>query len=59
VDGFDKDQATGETDESRVAGVGFVAAHCDAFEAFQLADGLLDAGSELVEELWEEPASLL
>jgi len=34
-----------EADDSRVADVGLLAAHGDAFEAFELADRLFDAGA--------------
>ena len=58
VDGFHQYHSAGKTDEGCVAGAGFVAAHGDAFEALELADGLFDAGPQTVEALWEEPASL-
>jgi len=45
VDGFNQYQRACEADDSRVADVGLLAAHGDAFEAFELADRLFDAGA--------------
>ena len=59
VDGFHQDQGARETHDRRVAGDCLFAAHSDALEAFELADGLLDARPELVETLRKEPASML
>ena len=54
MDGFDQDEGASESDESAIAVLGFVAAHGDSPEAFQLADRLLDSGACLVEPSWEE-----
>jgi hypothetical protein len=59
VDGFDQYHGAGKVDEGAIAGAGLVAAHGDTLEAFQLADGLFDAGAQLVERLGEETAPLL
>ena len=45
MDGFDQDQGASESDEGGVAFGGLLAAHGDALEALQLADGLLDPGA--------------
>ena len=42
VDGFDQDEGGGEGDERAEVGGGFFAAQGDAFEAFELPDGLFD-----------------
>ena len=51
VDGFDQDHGTGESDDCAVTGRRLLAAECDALEALELAHGLLDAGTSLVEQL--------
>ena len=45
VDGFNQYQRACEADDGRVADVGLLAAHGDAFEAFEFADRLFDAGA--------------
>ena len=45
VDGFNQYQRACKADDGRVADVGLLAAHGDAFEAFELADRLFDAGA--------------
>ena len=54
MDGFDQDEGAGEGDEGSVVLRGLLASQCDAFEALELADGLLDAGSAFVEHFGEE-----
>ena len=54
MDGFDKHQATGKACECGKRSCGFVAAQGDALEAFELAHGLLDAGTALVEDIGKE-----
>src|SRR5215211_5557191 len=54
VDGFDDDEAEGESDESAEVLVGFLATQGDALEALELADQLLDAGARPVERLRKE-----
>ena len=49
VDGFDQDEGSGKCDERAEVCGGLFAAQGDAFEAFELADGLLDAGPSPVE----------
>ena len=44
VDGFDQDERAGEGNEGSEVLGGLLAAQGDAFEAFELADGLFDAG---------------
>ena len=53
VDGFHQDEAAGERDEGGVVLGRFLAAQDEAFEALELAHGLLDAGAVLVEGLGE------
>lgn len=53
VDGFNQDEAAGERDERRIVLCGFLASQGDALETLELADGLLDPGSSLVEDLGE------
>ena len=48
VDGFNQYQCASEADEGGVAGCGLIAAHGDAFEAFEFADRLLDACASAV-----------
>ena len=45
MDGFNQYQRACEADDGRVADVGLLAAHGDAFEAFEFADRLFDAGA--------------
>ncbi len=59
MDGFDQDQATCEADNGGVAFRGLFAAQGDALEPFQLADGLLDPGAGLVEQLRKETRLVL
>ena len=59
VDGFNQHQPACKTDDGGVADVGLFAAHGDAFEPLELADGLFDPRPEFVETLGKEAASLL
>jgi len=59
VDGFNQHQPACKTDDGGVADVGLFAAHGDAFEPLELADGLFDARPEFIETLGKEAASLL
>ena len=59
VDGFNQHQPAGKTDDGRVAGVGLLTAHGDAFEPFKLADRLFDACPEFIEALREKAPPLL
>src|SRR4051794_7759193 len=52
VDGFDDDEAEGESHEGSEVLVGFLTTERDALEALELADQLLDAGA--VERLRKE-----
>ena len=54
VDGFDQDEGASKGDECTVAVLGFITTHGNALEALQLADGLLDSGTRLVEQSWKE-----
>jgi hypothetical protein len=54
VDGFDQDKGASKGDECTVAVLGFVTTHGNPLEALQLADGLLDPGTGLVEQSWKE-----
>ena len=54
MDGFDDDEAEGESDERAEVLVGFLATEGDALEALELADQLLDAGACPVERLRKE-----
>lgn len=54
VDGFDQDEAAGESDDEGVVLGGFLTPQGDALEPFQLAHGLLDPRAGLVEDLGEE-----
>ena len=62
VDRFDQDEGSGEGNERAEVCGGFFAAQGDAFEAFELADGLFDAGPSSVERpceaLWPVPGVL-
>ena len=49
VDGFDQDEGGGEGDEGAEVCGRLFAAQSDAFEAFELPDGLFDAGPSPVE----------
>ena len=59
VDGFDQDEGASESDECAIAVLGLVTAHGDLLETLQLADGLLDPGAGLVEQLREKAGSVL
>jgi len=59
VDGFGPYQPASKADDGCVADIGLVATKGDAFEALELADRLFDAGSEFVETLRKEAASVL
>ncbi len=59
VDGLNQHQTAGETDDGRVADVGLLAPHGDAFEPLELADCLFDARPQFVEALREKTSSLL
>ena len=48
VDGFNQHQPACKTDDGGVADVGLFAAHGDAFEPLELADGLFDARPEFI-----------
>jgi len=54
VDGFDQDEGASKGYECTVAVLGFITTHGNALEALQLADGLLDSGTRLVERSWKE-----
>jgi hypothetical protein len=54
VDGFNQDEGAGKGDECAVAVLGFVTTHGNPLEALQLADGLLDSGTRLVEQSGKE-----
>ena len=54
VDGFDQDEGASKGDECTVAVLGFITTHGNPLEALQLADGLLDSGTRLVEQSWKE-----
>ena len=49
MDGFDQDEGGSESDEGAEVCGGFFASQRDALEAFELADGLFDAGPPPVE----------
>ena len=49
MDGFDQDEGSGESDERAEVCGGLFAAQSDAFEAFELSDGLFDARPSPVE----------
>jgi hypothetical protein len=59
VDGFDQDESCGEGDDGGEVSPGLLAAECQALEAFELADGLLDPGSAAIERLREEARLVL
>ena len=59
VDGFNQDEGASENDECAIAVLDFVAAHGNSLEALQLADRLLDSGTGLVEQSWEETGPVL
>ena len=59
MDGFNQHQPACKTDDGGVADVGLFAAHGDALEPLELADGLFDARPEFIETLGKEAASLL
>ena len=54
VDGFDEDERQCEGDERAVVLCRFLASECDAFEALELADGLLDAGAAPIDRFGKE-----
>jgi hypothetical protein len=54
VDGFNQDETASKCHEGTVAFGGLLASQGDALEAFQLADGLLDARAGSVEHFREE-----
>ena len=54
MDGFDDDEAEGESDEGSEVLVGFLAPEGDALEALELANQLLDAGAGAVKRLRKE-----
>src|ERR1700686_4108796 len=54
VDGFDQDERASERDEGSEVLRGLLATQGDPFEAFDLADTLLDAGASLVENAGKE-----
>jgi len=54
VDGFDEDEGASEGNQGSVVPGGLFAAECDAFEALELADRLLDPGSAFVEDPGKE-----
>jgi hypothetical protein len=54
VDGFCPDKGASEGDKSGEVLRGFLAAQRDPLEAFELADGLLNAGAGFVKGTWEE-----
>ncbi len=54
MDGFDEDERTSEGNQGSVVPGGLFAAECDAFEALELADGLLDPGPAFVEDPGKE-----
>ena len=53
MDGFDQDEGGGESDERAEVCGGFLATQGDAFEAFELPDGLFDACPPPVERFCE------
>lgn len=55
MDGFGEDNEEGECDEGAVVLRGLLAAQGDAFEALELADGLLDPGASPVEGFGKVP----
>ena len=59
VDGFNQHQPACKTDDGGVADVGLFAAHGDALESLELADGLFDPRAEFIEALRKEAGSLL
>ena len=54
VDGFNQDEAECQGYEGSVVLRGLLASECDAFEALEFADGLLDACPRLVEYFRKE-----
>ena len=54
VDEFGQAQASGEADDGLEVTGGFFAAQCDAFEALEPAEAVLDAGAGFVERPGEE-----
>ena len=59
VDGFDENEGEAESDEGAVVLGGFLAAEGNPLEAFELADGLLDAGAAAVERAREKGGRVL
>ena len=58
VHGFDRDEAECQGYEGSVVLRGLLASECDAFEALEFADGLLDACPRLVEYFRKECRSI-
>jgi hypothetical protein len=58
VHGFDRDEAECQGYEGSVVLRGLLASKCDAFEALEFADGLLDACPRLVEYFRKECRSI-
>ena len=58
VDGFNQDEAECKGYEGSVVLRGLLASECDAFEALEFADGLLDACPRLVEYFRKECRSI-
>ena len=59
MDGFNQHQTARKTDDGRVADIGLLAPHGDAFEPLELADCLFDARPQFIEALREKTSSLL
>jgi hypothetical protein len=59
VDGFNQDKSASKRNECAVALLSFVTTHGNSLEALQLADGLLDSGTRLVEQPWKEVGLVL
>ena len=58
VHGFDRDEAECQGYEGSVVLRGLLASECDAFEALEFADGLLDACPRLLEYFRKECRSI-
>ena len=54
VDGFNQDEGAGEGDEGVEVVCSLLAAQGNPFEAFDLADGLLDTGASFIEDAGKE-----
>lgn len=59
MDGFDKDEGEGESDDCGEALLCLLAAQGDALEALELSEALFDPGTALVERLREEGRPVL